>query len=280
MKKVKLSHGIYLLPSLCTTGSMFAGFFSIVRSINGDHVIAAWAIFVASFFDLIDGRVARMTRTQSDFGKEYDSLVDLASFGLAPAILIYTWNLNHFKPLGWFFSFLFFACVALRLARFNVQVDSVEKKSFQGLPCPPAACLVASLVLLYQSLVPGLVERLPAKNYVALVMVPVLALLMVSNIRYRSFKEYDVQKSNTIYFLVVASALVGLVAIKPEVVLFILLAVYAASGPLTVLFGFKRTRHHQAHAHHPHKVKSAARRLSVINQPKDSMSQLKISEHE
>ncbi len=273
MKQIKLSRGIYILPSLFTTGSMFCGFFSIVRSINGDYLIAAWAIFVASFFDLIDGRVARMTRTQSEFGKEYDSLVDLASFGLAPAILVYTWTLSHYRPLGWFFSFLYFACVALRLARFNVQVENIEKRSFQGLPCPPAACLLASLVMFYH----GFVGNLVVNSDIALVIVPAIAVLMVSNIRYRSFKEYDMQKSNSLYILLGACALVGIVAIKPEMVLFVLFSVYVVSGPLGALLTMKKVR--QAR-HHTSKVKSTTRKLAMVDHQKNTVSPLKKSESE
>lgn len=228
MKKVPLSKGVYLLPSLCTTASMFFAFFSIVRSINGDHHTAAWAIFFASFFDLIDGRLARMTKTQSDFGKEYDSLVDLASFGLAPSILIYTWTLKAFPPYGWFFAFLFFACAALRLARFNVQTHVIEKKRFVGLPSPPAAGLVASFVLFHQDLF----GRGEVRSLLAMVIVPLLGLLMVSRIGYRSFKEYDVQKGNLLSTLLMAAIFIGLVALRPDVVIFIALALYIISGLL------------------------------------------------
>lgn len=239
MNKTPLSRGIHLLPSLCTTASMFCSFFSIVRSINGDHTTAAWAIFVASFFDAIDGRIARMTKTQSDFGREYDSLVDLASFGLAPSILVYTWGLSQFRTIGWFLAFLFFACAALRLARFNVKSEVVEKKRFQGLPSPPAACLLASLVLFYQKVF-GVVSLAHVKSTFALVLVPALALLMVSNIRYRSFKEYDVQKRNSFYVLIGAAVTIGVIAINPDVVLFLGFLTYALSGPVGELFSLRK----------------------------------------
>ncbi len=237
MKKIPLSRGVHLLPSLCTTVGMFGAFFSIIRSINGDHHTAAWAIFFASFFDMIDGRIARMMGTQSDFGREYDSLVDLASFGLAPSILIYTYSLAQFRPIGWFFAFLFFACAALRLARFNVQIDSIEKKRFQGLPSPPAACLVASLVLFYQNLY----GRIPIHSYAALILVPFLALLMVSRIPYRSFKEYELKKGNSFYILTMAVVLIGLVALNPDVILFALLLTYAVSGPVMEAVSLRKT---------------------------------------
>ncbi len=261
MKKVPLSKGIYILPSLCTTASMFFAFFSIVRSINGDHHTAAWAIFFASFFDWIDGRLARMTKTQSDFGKEYDSLVDLASFGLAPSILIYTWTLKSFPPYGWFFAFLFFACAALRLARFNVQTNIVEKKRFVGLPSPPAACLVASFVLFHQDLFGrGDVRSLPA-----MVIVPLLGLLMVSRIGYRSFKEYDVQRGNFLLVLLMASIFIGLIALRPDVVIFLALALYVVLGPLGEVIRFFQKNGKKI----PVKIRVKSRKLSVIGLSRD-----------
>src|SRR5436190_13776896 len=149
MRREGIRRGIYLLPNIITTASLFCGFVSIVSSIKGDHVQAAWMILLAGVFDGLDGRVARLTRTHSDFGVEYDSLCDLASFGLAPAILVYTWTLYHFKQFGWAAAFLFFACGALRLARFNVQMDDVEKKHFQGLPIPLAAYVLSSYVIFH-----------------------------------------------------------------------------------------------------------------------------------
>lgn len=235
MKRMPLSKGIHVLPSLFTTGNMFCSFFSIVRAINGDYRTAAWAIFVASFFDMIDGRLARMTKTQSDFGREYDSLVDLASFGLAPAILAYTWTLQQFKPVGWVVAFLFFTCAALRLARFNTRVDVVEKKRFQGLPTPPAACAVASLVLFYRELY----GWVPVRSLLAVGIVPLLALLMVSSIRYRSFKEFEVRKGNSFYVLIGAAVILGVIAINPGVVLFLAFTAYALSGPVEALFSGK-----------------------------------------
>ena len=242
------SKGIHFLPSLFTTGSMFCSFFSIIRSINGDYTAAAWAIFVASFFDMLDGRLARMTRTQSEFGREYDSLVDLASFGLAPSILVYTWTLSRFHSVGWFVAFLFFACAALRLARFNVRTSSVEKKRFQGLPSPPAACLVGSLVLFCQRLFGvGRVHAVGAiapsvQGGLAVVLVPLLAVLMVSEIPYRSFKEYEVEKRNSFYVLIFAAVTVGVIAINPDVVLFLGFLAYAVSGPAGEIFLFWKGR--------------------------------------
>jgi CDP-diacylglycerol--serine O-phosphatidyltransferase len=234
MKKVKFSKSIHILPSLFTTGSLFLAFFSIVRSINGDHTTAAWSILFASLFDMVDGRLARMTQTQSEFGKEYDSLVDLSSFGMAPAILAYTWSLSQYRNFGWFLSFLFFACAALRLARFNVQpshgtADKADKKRFQGFPTPGAACVMASFVLFYQEVI-GI--QSPARTWIVPVLVPLLAVLMVSNVRYRSFKEFNVQKTNYFYVLIGVAVFLGTIAINPNIVLFTGFFTYALSGPV------------------------------------------------
>jgi CDP-diacylglycerol---serine O-phosphatidyltransferase len=261
VKKVQLKRSINLVPSLFTTASMFFAYFSIVRSINGDHHTAAWAILFAAFCDAIDGRIARLTKTQSDFGKEYDSLVDLASFGLAPAILVYTWSLYQFKPVGWFLSFLFFACAALRLARFNVQVAPTEKKmKFFGLPSPGAACLVATFVLFYESL---LGTESPVKSVLVLVLVPLMAVLMVSKVRYRSFKEYNIQKNNYFYILIGAAAVIGIIAINPNIVLFGGFLVYALSGPVLWLVQLRRPRT-EAVSIRGEKAKTKGRRFAVI----------------
>ncbi len=249
-----------LLPSLCTTAGMFFAFFSIVRSINGDHHTAAWAILFSSFFDMIDGRIARMTHSQSDFGKEYDSLVDLSSFGLAPAILAYTWTLNQFQTGGWFVAFLFFACAALRLARFNVQTTVVEKKRFSGLATPPSACLLATFSLFYDDVLARFGSE-TLKGTIMLVMVPILAVLMVSKVRYRSFKEYDVKKDNAFYVLLGAAAFIGIVAINPHIILFLGFLTYALSGPVMVLVDLRQRRQPAARAE---KLRTKGQRFSVI----------------
>lgn len=241
MKRVPFSRGVHLLPSLFTTGNMFCSFFSIIRSINGDYYTAAWAIFVASFFDMIDGRLARMTRTQSDFGREYDSLGDLASFGLAPSILIYTWTLHPFRPIGWIFAFLFFACVALRLARFNIRIEVVEKRRFQGLPSPPAACLLAGFVMFYQRIF-GTEGPTAFRSLFALVFVPLLAFLMVSHIGYRSFKEYDLGKRNSFQVLLGVAFVIGMIAVDPDIVLFSGFLAYALSGPFRAIYALIKGR--------------------------------------
>lgn len=265
MRKVPFKKSINVVPSLFTTGGLFFAFFSIVRSINGDHHTAAWAILFASLCDAIDGRIARMTKTQSDFGKEYDSLVDLSAFGMAPAILIYTWTLSGFRPVGWFLSFLFFACAALRLARFNVQAtpDRQEKKEkrlkFSGLPTPGAACLLATFVLFHEAV---LGTESPVKSIAALAMVPLLAVLMVSGVRYRSFKEYNIQRNNYFYILIGAAMVIGIIAIDPNIVLFGGFLVYALSGPVMWLLQLRRPR--SADAARDEKTKTKGRRFTVI----------------
>ncbi|HSB32948.1 MAG TPA: CDP-diacylglycerol--serine O-phosphatidyltransferase, partial [Nitrospirota bacterium] len=181
--------GIYILPNLITLSSMFAGFYSVVASFNGDFERAAWAILIASIFDVLDGWVARVTHTATRFGIEMDSLADVISFGVAPGILAYTWTLSSFGKIGWLGSFFLVACAALRLARFNVQMGSAEKKHFTGLPTPASALVIATTVLAYEEIV-GILERLNlvrladavAKDYWVLALTFLLAGLMVSNI--------------------------------------------------------------------------------------------------
>ncbi len=231
MKRVPLSRGVFLIPSLCTTASLFCGFYSIIRSIAGDYYHAAVAIFLAAIFDMLDGRIARMTHSESDFGVEYDSLVDLVSFGLAPGILLYLWSLKGFGRIGWLAVFLYFACGALRLARYNVQIETVEKKKFQGLPIPSAALILASLFIFYQS---GLGPEV-LKKPLSLALPFLLGPLMVSRIRYRSFKGMDLRSRDAFYHLVVAVVVLFLIALNPEVMLFVSFFAYILSGPLEEL---------------------------------------------
>jgi len=218
--------GIYVLPNLITTAALFCGFFSIVHSIQGEFFTAAWAILFAGVFDALDGRVARLTRSHSDFGVEYDSLSDLASFGLAPAILAYTWTLNQFGKFGWAAAFLFFACGALRLARYNTQRLDVEKKYFQGLPIPLAAYAVAGYVIFHYRW-KGDIE---AASYLTLFMSVGLALLMVSNVRYRSFKSIPWRRKESFFVLVLMAVGIFVVASAPTVMIFLFTLTYVASG--------------------------------------------------
>lgn len=223
---------IYVLPNLLTTGNMFCGFFAVIYAIKGEYAISAYAIVAAAVFDLLDGRVARMTQSTSQFGAEYDSLSDLISFGMAPGILIYLWALQPFERLGWLASFLFVACGALRLARFNVQAKRTESKDFQGLPIPMAGGIVASSFLAFQNL-----EIEGSRNPALLAMTFLLAFVMVSTFKYRSFKDLDFRHRLPFGYLVVGVSMIVVVALKPEVMIFFLFLTYAVLG---AIFGVLR----------------------------------------
>ena len=198
---------------------------SIIHSIRGNFVFAAYALVFAALFDLLDGRVARMTRTTSRFGSEYDSLCDLISFGMAPALLSYLWALHPFGRIGWVFSFFFVACGALRLARFNVQTSVGKGSFFQGLPIPMAAGIIASAVLCFQKL--GWEAE---GTYGILAIVGLLSFVMVSNFPYRSFKDIDFRGGLPFHYLVAGVLIISVIAYRPEVMLFILFLSYAVLG--------------------------------------------------
>lgn len=221
--------GIYLLPNLCTTASLFFGFRSIVNSLNGNYARAAWMILVCGIFDLLDGRIARLTNTRSRFGVEYDSLVDLTSFGLAPGILMYTWSLKSFGKLGWLIAFVYFACGALRLARFNAQHDTAEHSFFQGLPIPLAGYLLATYLIFHLHHLPRVSPHL---NFVCLGMTLVAALLMVSTIRYWSGKLFRLTRLDSFFALVALVVLIFVISLFPETILFALVVMYVLSGPV------------------------------------------------
>jgi len=230
--------GIYLLPNLFTTAALFAGFYAIVAAMNGRFEPAAAAIFIALVLDGMDGRIARMTNTQSAFGAEYDSLSDMVSFGVAPALVVYEWSLNGMGKIGWLAAFFFAAATALRLARFNTQVGTADKRFFQGLPCPAAAAVLAGLVWFCHGLELG-----GADVFVAALIVTVAgAVLMVSNVRYHSFKDLDL-RGRVPFVAVLAVVLVFvLVSIDPPQVLFGAFLAYALSGPLITLWHIRRRR--------------------------------------
>lgn len=242
--------GIYILPNLITLSSMFAGFYSIVASLNSDYERAAWAIMIASVFDVLDGWVARITHTATRFGIEMDSLADVISFGVAPGVLVYTWTLSSFGKIGWLGSFFLVACAALRLARFNVQMGSTEKKHFTGLPTPASALVIASMVLAYEEII-HILEHLKlvqladvvGKDYWVLALTFMLAGLMVSNITYHSLKEANLKERRPFGILVVIAAFLAVVAYHPELVLFLVSISYVAVGLLEALFKlFKRQK--------------------------------------
>ena len=231
--------GIYLLPNLMTTGALFAGFYAIVAAINGHYESAAISIFVAMFLDGMDGRIARMTHTQSDFGAEYDSLADMVSFGLAPALVAYEWVLVDTGKLGWLAAFVYTSAAALRLARFNTQATVTNKKFFQGLPSPAAAALVAGIIWFFESY--GLHSEAVSVPVVLFATVG-SALLMVSNIRYHSFKDLDLR--GRVPFVAVLAIVLGfvLISLDPAVVLASGFCAYVASGPIMTLMTIRQHR--------------------------------------
>lgn len=225
--------GIYLLPNLFTTGALFFGFFAIVRAMQGDFEASAMAIFVAMVLDGLDGRVARLTRTQSAFGAEYDSLSDMVSFGAAPALVMYEWALRDLGRIGWIAAFIYCVGAALRLARFNTMLEVTDKRYFQGLPSPAAAALVAGLVwVMIDNGVTG-----SDISWLACIVTVFAGLTMVSNVRYYSFKDVNLRRS--VPFIVVAGVALGfaLTALKPDATLFVVFVAYALSGYVTAVWG-------------------------------------------
>ncbi|WP_108446946.1 CDP-diacylglycerol--serine O-phosphatidyltransferase [Halomonas denitrificans] len=235
-KKIRRK-GIYLLPNLFTTSALFSGFFAMVAAVNGDFTAASIAIFIAMVLDGLDGRVARMTNTQSDFGAEYDSLSDMLSFGVAPGLVAFIWILQDIGKTGWVVAFLYVACAALRLARFNVQIGSVDKKWFIGLPSPSAAALVAASVWTFHSFD---AEAFGFK-LLMLVVVGAAGVLMVSNIRYYSFKDVDLKGPVPFVFLLAIVLGFVVISIEPSVMLLLLFGTYVASGPVMALM--RKLRH-------------------------------------
>ncbi len=230
-QKPKRRRGIYLLPNLFTTAALFCGFYAILAAISGEFEHAAVAIFIAMILDGLDGRVARMTNTQTAFGAEYDSLSDMVAFGLAPALVMYIWSLNSLGKMGWLAAFIYTAGAALRLARFNTQVGTADKRFFQGIPSPAAAAIMAGSVWVavdYQ--IDGVDLAIP----VGLLTVAV-GLLMVSNIRYNSFKEVDFRGKIPFFSMVVMMLGFSVLFIQPPLILFLIFLVYAISGPVLTL---------------------------------------------
>ena len=220
---------MFILPSLITTFGLFAGFYSIILSFRGDFLHAAIAIMAANVFDVLDGRVARVTKATSQFGVEYDSLCDLVAFGVAPGILVYRWALEPWGTWGWLAASLYVTCGALRLARFNVQYDNVEKRHFIGLPIPAAAEMIASTVLLYYYF-GG--EGETHRRLVLLLVVYGLAGLMVSNFKYFSFKEIRIHRRQPFLVLVAIIIMLNLLIAEPQLLLSTGFFLYVASGPL------------------------------------------------
>ena len=237
-RRESLKRGVYLLPNLITTGGLFAGFYGIVATMNGDYQIAAWFILISAVFDTLDGKVARLTGTTSRFGVEYDSLVDVVSFGVAPGLLMYSWALQSFGKFGWLAAFLYVVCGALRLARFNIQVNTVESRRFVGLPIPAAAGMVASCVLLFYHLGgSGTIRKVSI-----VLLIYVLAYLMVSNHSYHSFKDPELVKRQPFNFLVLAIIFIIVIIAQPEIMLFSMALLYTASGPISSVIKYFRRK--------------------------------------
>lgn len=244
MTKEKPRRGIYLLPNLFTTAALFCGFYAIVSSINGRFETAAIAIFVAMLLDGVDGRVARMTNTESDFGAEFDSLADMVSFGLAPALVSYLWALHSLGKIGWLVAFIYVACAALRLARFNTQASHSDKNYFQGLASPAAASIVAGLIWNGKLLQEYLSE--PSLQIIALLMTLFAGLLMVTNVRYYSFKSINWRSKVPFVTILMLVFLLVFVASQPSLVLFGIFFFYALSGPVLTLVLLRRRRAERA----------------------------------
>jgi len=231
-EKEGIPRGIYILPNLFTTMNIFCGFYAVIAAVNGAPNAAAIAILVAAIFDALDGKIARATHTTSRFGVEYDSLADLISFGLAPGLMIYLWALKPLGRLGWLAAFLFMVCGALRLARFNTQVESVKSDYFVGLPIPAAAGMLAATVMLCHRLGIGS----SANKILILMLIYVLSFLMVSSIKFHSFKKPELFKKMNFNVLVAAVLIMIFIAAQPAIALFSIGLAYIMSGP----FGFLR----------------------------------------
>lgn len=235
--QIKKNKGIYLIPNLLTTWNVFCGFYSIIASINGRFYHAAVAIIIAMLIDGFDGRIARLTHSESDFGFNYDSLADIISFGMAPGLLIYLWVLKPFGRIGWMAAFLFVICGALRLARFNSQSSSSGDCDFVGLPIPAAGGVIASFVIMTKDIF----FTNKTEPLLMVCVVYILAFLMVSNIKYKSLKKLEVTKKKTFNILIFFVLLIYIIAVIPQIMLFVITTFYAVSGPVVKLLSYVKT---------------------------------------
>ncbi|KAA6182970.1 CDP-diacylglycerol--serine O-phosphatidyltransferase [Thiohalocapsa marina] len=237
-RQVAQRRGIYLLPNLFTTAALFCGFYAILSATAGRFEEAAIGIFVAMILDGFDGRIARMTNTQTNFGAEYDSLSDMVAFGVAPALVAHHWSLEGLGKLGWLVAFVYTAAAALRLARFNAQLGIADKRYFQGLASPSAAAIVAAAVWI------GADNGIDGASVSWLVagLTAGAGLLMVSNFRYHSFKALDLH--GRVPFMVIVLVMLGiaLVVLDPPIILFLMILTYALSGPVLTLFSRRQRR--------------------------------------
>ncbi|MCS4309374.1 CDP-diacylglycerol--serine O-phosphatidyltransferase [Rheinheimera pacifica] len=230
--------GIYLLPNLLTTGGLFSGFFAIVSSMNGRFEAAAVAIFIAMIFDGLDGRVARLTNTQSEFGAQYDSMSDMLSFGIAPALVAYNWGLAEYGKFGWLAAFIYVACAALRLARFNANLGVTDGRFFQGLASPAAAAIIAGMVW------SGSIYQVDGDNigYLVGLLTIVTGLLMVSNFRYNSFKDLNWRDRVSFLTILMVVLIFVVIAARPAEMLFGIFFIYACSGPITTIRSVRKLK--------------------------------------
>ena len=226
VSRTKKRRGIYLLPNLFTTGALFGGFYAVIAAMNDRFEAAALAIFISMILDGLDGRVARMTNTQSDFGAEYDSLSDMISFGIAPALIMYTWSLSALGKIGWIAAFIYVVSAALRLARFNTQIGHADKRYFQGLASPAAAGFIVGFVwVCAENQIAG--ESL---KYLVMIMTIGAGLLMVSNIKYRSFKDLDLKNKVPFVTILIMVLVFVFIVYQPPFILFSIFALYTFSG--------------------------------------------------
>ncbi|MBF0506964.1 MAG: CDP-diacylglycerol--serine O-phosphatidyltransferase [Nitrospirae bacterium] len=255
----KPKKGVYLLPNTLTLCGMFSGFFAIMSAINGNFLYAAWAIVVANVFDGLDGWIARLTNTSTRFGIELDSLSDLVAFGVAPSIMMYKWSLGPFGRLGWAAAFLFVACGALRLARFNVQTGAPGSKAFKGMPIPAAATILSSIIIFYYEFWEGM----PQKNAFFPVITIVLSLLMVSTLKHHGLKEIDFREKKPFWFLVIFVLILFVLLIHPPTAIFIFAMAYLVWGIIENIYLLSRRR----------KMKLAAEAQEISSEQQDNTNE-------
>ncbi len=237
-----LKKGVYILPNFLTSLSLFCGFFSIIATMQQLYLQAAWAIVIAALFDTLDGRIARITRSTSRFGMEYDSLSDLISFGVAPAVLAHGWVLNEYGRWGWLAAFLYVACGAMRLARFNVKIDIIKGRYFEGLPIPAAATMIVASIIFFFHF--GFNDKFII-SFFLLLTIYLMSFLMVSTIRFRSFKELGMMRKKPFNAVLIAILIIFVFASQPQLVLFMLAVFYVFSGPFTYILYLLRKKNIQ-----------------------------------
>ncbi|MDG2353405.1 MAG: CDP-diacylglycerol--serine O-phosphatidyltransferase [Gammaproteobacteria bacterium] len=236
----KVRRGVYLLPNVLTTFGLFSGFFAVILATKGQYADASVAIFVAMLFDGLDGRVARLTNTQSSFGEQYDSMADMLSFCVAPALLVYFWQFSDLGKIGWLGAFIYTAAGALRLARFNTQIGIQDKRYFQGLPSPAAAALIAGMVWTKQSI--GVTDYDQYLTLISWVILVGAGVLMVSNVRYYSFKEINLKGRSSFKLLLIATLIIIVTTLWPSAILFVFFLTYALSGLILTVIEVRKKR--------------------------------------